>query len=152
MDMRAGLLAVLRRRVGLRVLTLLTILSLGSGATLLVVGSRAAHAATATITTCDYTHVFNAISGAAPGDTVQFGCGGTITVTSTLIISKNLILDGNGHNVTLDGGNAVQVLNVAGGATVATLNDLTISDGAANFAGGGIGNAGNLTITNSTIS
>ena len=74
----------------------------------------------------------------------------SITLSSTITLSQNVTIDGNGHKVTLDGQHSVQVLSVASGVT-ATLKDLTIANGQSTN-GGGINNAGTLTITNSTLS
>jgi hypothetical protein len=105
-----------------------------------------------------------ALANYASGDTIQFACSGgtagayTITVPSIINVAQNLTLDGNGYNVTLDGGNAVEILNVIT-ATNFTLNGLTIAHGKApanncyvsNICGGGIYDSGILTITNSTF-
>ncbi|HEX6553436.1 MAG TPA: HYR domain-containing protein [Ktedonobacteraceae bacterium] len=136
-------LAAWARLVGLALLIGLGLLaSLG-------LTTRTAHAATTTITSCDESHLDSAITSAASGDTISFGCDGTITLSSTLTISKNLTLDGNGHRVTLDGNNSVQVLSVNSGVSF-TLNALTIAHGLA-FNGGGLYNGGTLSISNSTF-
>jgi predicted outer membrane repeat protein len=111
-------------------------------------------AATDTVTTCNETTLRSVISSAAPGDTVNFSCSGTITLTAAgggaITLSENLIIDGTGQTVTISGGGSVQVFMVNSGVTV-TLNDLTIANGNAGF-GGGIDNEGTLTVTNSTFS
>jgi CSLREA domain-containing protein len=97
--------------------------------------------------------------------------GGTYTLSgSGLSLSRNAVLNGAGaSSTTISGGNAVQVLNVAASAQV-TINGLTISKGMAGNAsasscgffaacaagpgnnGGGIANAGSLTLVNSAVS
>ena len=92
------------------------------------------------------------ISGAWDGDTVNFSCGGTITLTTPITIDKNLTLDGTGQSVTLSGGNVVRVFTVNAGVTF-NLQNLTVANGLANGTqGGGIHNSGSLNATNVTFS
>ena len=83
---------------------------------------------------------------------------GTITLASTLpTITGNLTIVGPASpaGITIDGGSAVQVMQVASGATL-NLQFLTIARGsvvgAADSEGGAIFNNGTLTVTNSTFS
>lgn len=82
----------------------------------------------------------------------------TITLTASITLTAplpplnnpaatSLILDGGGH--TLNGGGHGPVLSVAAGTT-ATVRAIIVAGGSAER-GGGIHNAGNLTIANSTI-
>jgi hypothetical protein len=107
------------------------------------------------VSTCDETHLRAALAG---GGTVTFTCSGTITLTAAnggaISISSNTKIDGTGQNVTISGGNAVQVFMVPKGVKL-KLNQLTISGGIAsafNSSGGGIYSAGSLIVTNSTFS
>ena len=86
-------------------------------------------------------------------DAVNFNFSGTIKLGSALpAITQNLIIDGTTNTIAIDGAKTFQVLAVSSGATLA-LNDLTIQNGANSGGdGGGIGNLGTLTLTNSTIS
>jgi hypothetical protein len=85
-----------------------------------------------------------AIEGAS-GETLIL-CAGTWTLSSTVVIGKDLTLIGAGAGQTvLDGRNAVQVLQIAAGAEV-TVQDLTITKGQASGDGGGIYNEGMLTL------
>jgi len=115
--------------------------------------AHAAADATLTVTDCSGEtgpgRIGTVISSASPGDTITFSCSGTIPITSTLTITKNLTLNGSGQNVTLDGGNSTQVLSVTSGVTF-NLKALTIAHGSA-FGGGGISNSGTVTISNSTF-
>jgi hypothetical protein len=79
------------------------------------------------------------IADAPAGSTVIFDAnlnGGVIRLASTLIIAKNLTIDGNGRRITLsgdtngDGTPNVRVLKVNSG--VVTLNKLTIAQGLGN--------------------
>jgi hypothetical protein len=114
--------------------------------------AHAQAAASTTISTCDDATLRSAIANANSGDTISFGCDGIITLSSTLVISQNLTLDGNGHRVTLDGGNSVKVLTVSSGVTF-TLNTLTVAHGTAPGSnGGGLDNkGGTVSISNSTF-
>ena len=84
------------------------------------------------------------------------GTAHTITLTSgELAIASNVTITGPGANVlTISGGNASRVFNISGGVT-ATLDRLTIANGkvtGSDNRGGGILNAGTLTLANSTVS
>jgi PKD domain len=126
-------------------LILLLGLSVQAGTSGLV--AHAQPAATITITTCDESHLDQAISSASSGDTITFGCSGDIALTQTLNINTNLTLDGSGQQVTLDGQNSVRVLIVNQGVTF-TFNALTVAHGFAQL-GGGVLNFGTLNISNS---
>lgn len=69
------------------------------------------------------------IADAAPGDTINFDAtlsGEMITVSSELLINKNLTITGN-VPVTISGGGVTRVFNVTAGPT--TFNNLIISNG-----------------------
>jgi hypothetical protein len=116
------------------------------------------YAATDTVASCDQATLNNTINSAAAGDTINFTCSGTITLSATIDITKTLTIDGVGQTVTLSGNNAVEVLKIEAGVDF-TLANMTITHGHAptstcntSFAcGGGIGNSGILTITNSAF-
>jgi len=111
----------------------------------------------------------NQIAAATTGDTITFSGAMTVGVTSQLVINKNLTLDGDLNNdgvadVTLDANYRSQVLQVQAGSNV-TLDGLVITRGlvsgnggdagsglaAANAFGGGIWNAGTLTLLNTSV-
>jgi hypothetical protein len=101
------------------------------------------------VTSCNENSLRTALSG---GRLVTFECSGTITLTATITISANTTIDGTGQNVTISGGNAVQVFAVPTGVKL-NLNKLTIAYGfGVGGFGGGIYNRGTLTVTNSTFS
>lgn len=74
------------------------------------------------------------------GTNVLFACDGTITLGSTIIIATNTVLDANGHQVTVSGGNLVRVFQVNSNVHC-TLIGLTIANGFAT-SGGGLANDG----------
>jgi hypothetical protein len=94
-----------------------------------------------------------AITNATNGDSITFGVQGTITLTGgELAITKNLTISGPGTSlITLSGNQASRVFNIAAAFTV-TISGLTIANGYAVGNGGGILNAGTLTLTNVTVS
>ncbi len=108
------------------------------------------------ITDCtDDTQLRSVITNATSGETITFGCSGTIPITvanGPLVIGTTLTLDGSGQSVTLDGQNQVEILQVYGGV-IFTLNALTIAHGSASggFDGGGLYNNGSVSISNSTF-
>jgi hypothetical protein len=85
-------------------------------------------------------------------DPAVFATPQTITVASTLVLNETpgpVTINGSGTDVTISGGNTVGVFQIEANA-VASLSSLTITGGVATN-GGGIDNAGTLTITASTI-
>ncbi|AMK77668.1 MULTISPECIES: choice-of-anchor Q domain-containing protein [Methylomonas] len=86
-------------------------------------------------------------------DTITFGVNGTTVLSSTLTITDadGLTIDSLGRSVTLSGGNVVRVFWVTPGAAL-TLKSLTVANGYADPAGGGVYNQfGSLTVLNSTF-
>ncbi len=99
-----------------------------------------------------------AITDAVSGDTITFDpqlFGETITLTSELILDKNLTIDGSSlaSQVIISGNNSVRVFYINEGVTV-IMDSLTISQGYApdGQVGSGINNWGELTVLNSTLS
>jgi len=115
-----------------------------------------AQAATTAVSTCDEATLRATIGAAAPGDTITFGCSGTVTLTADgggpISIDKDLTIDGTGQSVTVSGGGSVGVIEVGTGVTV-TLSRLAIADGDAGSYGfyGGILNAGTLNLIQSAV-
>jgi hypothetical protein len=64
----------------------------------------------------------------AAGGEIDFGCDGTIVLSSTLTITTNTVLDGLGHNVVVSGGDAVRVFRLATNVDF-TIRSLTIANG-----------------------
>jgi len=101
-----------------------------------------------------------ASGGCAAGsgdDTITFAAGlagKTITLASTLYLNSNITIDGSGLslNVKISGDNAYPVFYIYSGKTV-VLKNLDIINGLNSGGnGGGIENAGTLTVSNSTFS
>ena len=95
------------------------------------------------------------IAAAHSNDTIKFAqalTGKTITLTQgKLVIGQNLDIEGPGANqLTISGHGASQVVSIKSGVVV-TLAGLTIASGKA-ITGGGIDNAGVLTLHNATLS
>jgi hypothetical protein len=84
------------------------------------------------------------------GGTYSFSCDGTITLSSPLVVSNNLVLDGAGHTVTISGSTNVRVFQVATGATL-TVNHLIIANGKATNGAGIYNDGGTVNLLNSTI-
>lgn len=62
------------------------------------------------------------------GGWVGLGFNGTVTITNTINITNNVILDGSGVAATISGGNAVRLFYVAPGVTFA-LTNVTLANG-----------------------
>jgi hypothetical protein len=93
-----------------------------------------------------------AISQAQDGDTISIGAG---TYAEHLDIEKNLTLVGSGASTTaIDGSTngTVVTIGLANTATVVTFSGLTVQHGNSASNGGGIVNAGSLTLASSTVS
>ncbi|WP_438300318.1 Ig-like domain-containing protein [Pseudomonas sp. NMS19W] len=108
-----------------------------------------------------------ALASAQNGDIVTFSTGMTVQLTSELLINKNITVDGDLNNdgvadVTLDGQYKTRVVEITTGSTV-TLDGLVITRGlvsgnggnggygATGAMGGGIFNAGILTLNNVSV-
>ncbi|WP_395609756.1 Ig-like domain-containing protein [Pseudomonas sp. B22129] len=108
-----------------------------------------------------------ALASAQNGDIVTFGTSMTVQLTSELLINKNITVDGDLNNdgvadVTLDGQYRTRVVEITSGSTV-TLDGLVITRGlvsgnggnggygATGAMGGGIFNAGILTLNNVSV-
>jgi uncharacterized repeat protein (TIGR01451 family) len=95
-----------------------------------------------------------AIADACPGDTITFAPAvTTVTLTSAeLLVDKDLTIDGGaGVAVARQAGSpAFRIFNITSGDT-AVLDSLTISNGSAPSEGGGVFNAGTLTLVDSNV-
>ncbi|MFQ6558488.1 Ig-like domain-containing protein [Pseudomonas sp. Lb2C1-1] len=108
-----------------------------------------------------------ALDSAQNGDIVTFNTSMTVALTQVLVVDNNITIDGDLNNdnvadVTLDGQYRTQIMQVTSGTT-ATLDGLVITrgmvagnggnggDDALVSQGGGIYNAGTLTLRNVTV-
>jgi uncharacterized repeat protein (TIGR03803 family) len=102
---------------------------------------------TVPVTSCTQGALRLALAGPGP---VTFACDGTITVTDTLTISSNIVLDGTGHQITISGDDAVQVFRVNSDVTFSALN-LTIANGLSTNGGAIYNDGGTVNLTNCTL-
>jgi hypothetical protein len=96
------------------------------------------------------------IAAASSGDQIVFDPaldGQTITLTSgELLLDKDLTITGPGADqLTISGNNSSRIFEIDSSATD-SLSGLTISNGRALDHGGGIANAGTLTLSHATVS
>jgi CSLREA domain-containing protein len=91
----------------------------------------------------------DACQAGSGADIITFSVGGTVILSSSIVIESEMTIDGSGQSLTISGNDAVQIFQVYG--TLA-LNLLTITDGYWPGSGGAIANHTALTITNSTLS
>src|SRR5678815_1492797 len=71
------------------------------------------------VTTCTEENLKLAV---AEGGWVSLCCDGTITLSNTIRIDREVVLDGTGHNVTVSGGNAVRLFRVDPGVSFSITN------------------------------
>lgn len=99
-----------------------------------------------------------ALADASPGDTIGFSLTYPVTITLTsgeLAITKSLTLLGPGaENLAVSGNGASRVFAIGGAGTTAALSGLTVAYAYGSYLeyGGGIYNAGTLTVTHATFS
>jgi uncharacterized repeat protein (TIGR01451 family) len=91
-------------------------------------------------------HVLKNLSGVQPGDTVLLEGA----FTEVLVITRSVVLSGQGAGLTSINGNSSRVISVTAGVQL-TLNGLTVRNGSGVAEGSGIFNAGALTVIDSTI-
>ncbi len=120
-----------------------------------VLPAQEAGAATDTVTNCSGDpgtagSLPNEIAGAGAGDTIVFSLScSTITLTSTIVISQDLTINGPGQtSLAVDGGGTTEPFQVSSGTV--SISGLTIQNGSGTD-GGGIENSGNLTVSNSSL-
>jgi hypothetical protein len=76
----------------------------------------------------------------AQGGWIGLDFNGTLTLTNTLIITNNVVLDGNNFSAVISGGNAVRLFYVTNGASL-TLSNLTLANGYCGISSGPPGTA-----------
>jgi hypothetical protein len=149
----------------LRPLGLLMLAALAASVMMVVVLASQAQAATYTVANTNDSGpgslrqaILDANASSGVADTIDFDLSlsgpQTITLASqlpTITDGAGLTIDGGSADITLSGNNVVRVFEVASGAEL-TLNNLTVANGRADNAGGGILNLGTLEVNNSTIS
>jgi predicted outer membrane repeat protein len=111
-------------------------------------GPFVSQAGVAIVTTCDQAHLASALG---VGGMVRFACDATIALTSTLSITKPVVLDATDHAVTIDGGGKVGLFSVGTGATFAIVN-LALQNGSGSVGGAiAASRGGSVTVVNSTL-
>lgn len=112
-------------------------------------GAFVKQAGASIVTTCDQSHLAAAL---ASGGTVRFACDATITLVSTIPVRKPVVLDATDRTVIIDGGGAVGLFSVGGGATFG-IDNLTLQNGNSGAVGGAIdaSHGGSVTVVNSTV-
>ena len=119
-------------------------LVLSTGALILCVTAVNGTAQTQTLTNCTEAALRAAMAG---GGTVIFACDGTITLTDSITIQHNTVLDGSGHQVTISGGDAVRVFCNSTNTSLSLLN-LTISNGRCTNGAGIFNDGGIVSLSN----
>ena len=149
----------------LRPLGLLMLAALAASVMMVVVLASQAQAATYTVANTNDSGpgslrqaILDANASSGVADTIDFDLSlsgpQTITLASqlpTITDGAGLTIDGGSADITLSGNNAVRVFMVGNSAKL-TLNNLTVANGRADNAGGGILNLGTLEVNNYTIS
>jgi hypothetical protein len=103
--------------------------------------------ASGVVTNCTESDLCAALAG---GGTVTFDCDGTITLSNTLSIASDAVLDATGRSVTISGANAVPVFRVQGGVSLRIIG-LTLADGRGEQGGGIVNDGGQVHLQNSTL-
>jgi len=101
----------------------------------------------AVVSTCDEAGLRVALSS---GGTITFACDGTITLSNTITVATDTVLDGSGHNVVISGNGLVRIFHIQPAVAVA-ISNLTIAHGRSPMGGGIYNEGGNLTIANSVV-
>lgn len=83
----------------------------------------------------------------AGGGTVTFACAGTITLTTTKVVSVNTILNADGYNVTLSGGSNTRLFYVNTNVSL-EINGLKLVNGSSTNGGAIFNNGGEVNATN----
>jgi fibronectin-binding autotransporter adhesin len=89
---------------------------------------------------CTLRQAINAANASMGADTINFNFSDTVALGSALpVITDTLTIDGTGRSVILNGGGAIQVLQLTSATTLA-LNSLTIANGRSTsvFTAGGV--------------
>ena len=85
------------------------------------------------------------------GDTITFLASSSLTLTSALQITTNVFIDGSNLSITISGGNAVRLFNVASNTTL-IIAKLSLVDGKSTNGAGIFNSGGNVFLTNCVLS
>src|SRR6185503_6996133 len=89
------------------------------------------------------------------GGTIRFDCDGIIKLSTNLVIARDTIIDGTGHDVTISGAGDTRVFWIEGtnlSWVYLTLRKLTIADGYALDGAGVYNRSGSLTVESCVFS
>ena len=89
-------------------------------------------ATAAVVTSCDEAGLRAAL---AAGNSVTFGCDGTIVLSNAISLTRPVSIDSAGHNVSLSGGGKVRIFEIGSGGVV-RLTGLTLTNGFSQGANG----------------
>lgn len=90
-------------------------------------------------------------ANANPGTTLQLLTGTYTLTVGQLAVTANITLTGAGASSTIiDGNRGTRIFDISSGATMA-INGMTLQHGSATTTGGGIRNAGSLSLANVTL-
>jgi hypothetical protein len=92
----------------------------------------------AAVNVCDESSLRAAV---AAGGHVTFNCDGTILLSSTLVITQDVVLDATGRSVAISGDNRVRIIEVKNGADLELIH-LTLERGLAEGTNGAVGQPG----------
>ncbi len=149
------------KTIGRRAHWILLTLLLGFGAAGIPVAQAKPHATIVVNTASDFSPgncnttctLRDAVGVASNGDTINFAGDYTINLSGQLSFSKNLTIDGAGHNIIINSQITGSLFYVNSAITL-NLNALTVANGNAGFSYGGAiyNNGGTVNITNSFFS
>ncbi|MEN1728402.1 MAG: choice-of-anchor Q domain-containing protein, partial [Pseudomonadota bacterium] len=91
-----------------------------------------------------------AVAGVCPGGTITFAAGFFLALNSEIQVDKAFTIDGGLFDVEISGSETNRVFNITSTGDL-TLNRVTVSDGRSGSPGGGIFNAGTLSIIDSFL-
>jgi hypothetical protein len=119
---------------------------------LVVLWSAPVRAANISLTICDEASLQQAIINANKGDTITFNCGNNavIDLNQVITIEKDLTIDGNRQQITLDGQHKTGIFQINSGV-VFIIKDLILTN-SQSLVNGAIVNNGTLLVIHSTFS
>ena len=122
-----------------------------------VIGAKAITVCSGDPISCsgNYSSIADAITNSSDGDTIKISADGEHEISSATTgilfeINANVTITGADGGTIIDGDEKGSVFTINSGKTV-TIKNVTIQNGSTTYRGGGISNAGTLTVINTTI-